>query len=457
MLNRRPKLHSIGGGWLVVAALAAPGGAEGAEPTPADRGREALLGRAFLGPAWGLGAYEGAGKTWGGSDPDPTTDRPSYDRAFRERYGLHPAPFPNDGLPMGIRRAVDPKDGRVGLQVDCLQCHGGSIGGRSYVGLGNSQLDAIGLFEDLSAADGKPMKFLAFTVNTSRGTVNAGQMAAFLLSLRNRDLSRRLFPLPLGGRFAELDTPAWWNLKHKDTLYYDGRTDGRSSRSLMQFLLGEATADRFRELEPVFQDIHAYLRTLEAPEYPFPVDTALADLGRGVFDRTCARCHGTYGDRLDYPNKIVPLDVVGTDPIRAEAGSDALVAHYNASWFGELHQVETEMVGYVAPPLEGIWATAPYLHNGSVPTLHHLLDSADRPDRYRRPPSTDFEHYDPDRVGWKFEVVPPGPDPDPGLTPYEARKIFDSSRFGLSNRGHEFGDALSPDERRALIEYLKTL
>ena len=67
------------------------------------------------------------------------------------------------------------------------------------------------------------------------------------------------------------------------------------------------------------------------------------------------------------------------------------------------------MIGYQAPPLDGIWATAPYLHNGSVPTLYHLLKSSDRPARFRRPPSTDFEHYDQVKVGWKFEPVTDAP------------------------------------------------
>ena len=113
------------------------------------------------------------------------------------------------------------------------------------------------------------------------------------------------------------------------------------------------------------------------------------------------------------------------------------------------------MVGYQAPPLDGIWATAPYLHNGSVPTLATLLKSSDRPARFKRPPSTDFEHYDTAHVGWKFEVVTEPP--SPALTPHEARFIYDTRRFGLGNGGHTFGDKLSDDERMDVIEYLKTL
>ena len=113
------------------------------------------------------------------------------------------------------------------------------------------------------------------------------------------------------------------------------------------------------------------------------------------------------------------------------------------------------MTGYQAPPLNGIWATAPYLHNGSVPTLATLLKSPDRPARFKRPPSTDFEHYDKVHLGWKFEVVTEPP--SPGLSPFEAKFLYDTSRFGLGNSGHTFGDKLSDGERMDLIEYLKTL
>ena len=198
---------------LAMAALA--GGVAvlgGEEETPAERGRKLLTGRGFLGPAWTESSYAKAGNQWGTPAPDPATEPSAYASAFAERYGLHPAPFPNDGLPMGVRKAVSKDGKRSGVQIDCLVCHGGSIGGTSYVGLGNSQLDLIELFRDLTRADGRSVVPIPFTLNTSRGTVNAGQMSVFLLSLRNTDLSRRAFPLSFGTSLPELDTPAWWIL-----------------------------------------------------------------------------------------------------------------------------------------------------------------------------------------------------------------------------------------------------
>jgi hypothetical protein len=281
-------------------------------------------------------------------------------------------------------------------------------------------------------------------------------IAAILISLRNVDLSTRIFPLPLGVNLPEMDTPPWWHLKRKKTMYCDGRTPAASVRTNMQFLLGEKTLDEFKELEPTFRDLQAFFKTLEPPRYPFAIGRPRADRGERVFKAACARCHGTYGPDAAYPNKIIPLDVIGTDPQRALGLSDRLVAHYNATWFGEHHPANPKMTGYQAPPLDGIWATAPYLHNGSVPTLAQLLDSETRPARFTRPPSTGFEHYDTVRVGWKHEVIE-APVAARRRTDWEASFIFDSSRFGLGNQGHTFGDDLSATERTDLIEYLKTL
>ena len=189
-----------------------------------------------------------------------------------------------------------------------------------------------------------------------------------------------------------------------------------------------------------------------------PIDTEKADRGLVVFQANCVRCHGTYGPEGAYPNKIIPLETIGTDPARSLGLSDRLVAHYNSTWLGEEHPVETRRVGYQAPPLDGIWATAPYLHNGSVPTLHALLDSSTRPSRFTRPPSTDFAHYDTTAVGWKFDTVTAEEFASTAKrSPFQAKFIVDTSRFGMGNGGHTFGDALTEAERADVIEYLKTL
>jgi hypothetical protein len=241
-------------------------------------------------------------------------------------------------------------------------------------------------------------------------------------------------------------------------MYYDGRTDARSVRTNMQFLLGEKTLEEFRALEPTFRDLRQFLLSLEPPKYPFPIDHQRAARGRVVFEGSCARCHGTYGPGGRYPNKIVELDVVGTDPARARGLSDRLVAHYNSTWFADEYPVSAEKHGYQAPPLDGLWATAPYLHNGSVPTLHALLQSSSRPSRFTRPPSTGLENYDTTHLGWRFtEVSAEELASTARRSAFQARFIVDTARFGMGNRGHTFGDDLGEEQRMDLIEYLKTL
>jgi hypothetical protein len=447
---------------LIVAMLGSfspivPAASEPAGAVAVERGRVALTQHSYLRAEWSIEAYRGAWKLWNTSAPDPNKDPEGYARAFARYYGLHPAPYLNDGLPMGLRWSRRTEGTKTGIQVDCMACHGGSIGGKSYVGLPNSQVDYELLFTDLFRADGRRPPLVPFTISSARGTTNAGMMAAVLLSLRNPDLSRRRFPLPMGANLPELDAPPWWNLKYKKTMYYDGRTPATSVRANMQFLLGEKTLEQFKELEPTFRDIQAFLLSLEQPRYPFPIDDIKAERGKAIFEKTCTRCHGTYGVNASYPSKIIPLDVIATDPARSLGISDRAVAHYNSTWFGKPDPVATERIGYQAPPLGGIWASAPYLHNGSVPTLHALLDSSTRPNRFTRPQSTDLDQYDSQNVGWKFHRVDDQESAARTRSPHEAHFIYDTARFGLGNQGHTFGDKLSEEQRMDLIEYLKTL
>ena len=432
--------------------------AESPRPDPAavERGRIALTQTGHLKPAWKRGSVEAIAKLWGGTTPDAKGDPDGFAREFNLRYGLHPAPYPDDGLPMGLRVGVTKAGTREGIQIDCMVCHGGSIGGTSFVGLGNTTLDLKGLLDDLERAEGRRPPFAMFTLNSTRGTVNAGQIAALLLSLRNPDFSERKFPLPLGANLPEMDVPAWWHLKRKATMYCDGRTPAGSVRTNMQFVMGEKSLDELKALEPAFRDVQAYLLSLEPPKYPFPIDEASAGRGRSAFNRACASCHGTYGAGGEYPDRIVELDVIGTDRARAEGLSKGLVSHYNQTWFGELEPADPVMVGYQAPPLDGIWATAPYLHNGSVPTLHAVLNSAERPKVFRKPTTTDFANYDRTHVGWRVEPLEGVPNLR-AMSTLEARRIYDTARFGLGNGGHTFGDKLGEPERMDVIEYLKTL
>jgi mono/diheme cytochrome c family protein len=290
-----------------------------------------------------------------------------------------------------------------------------------------------------------------------RGTTEAGAMAVYLLGFRQPDLSLRPRRLDLGlhDDMCE-DPPAWWLLKKKKTMYHNGGGDVRSVRSLKQFMMSPLNfPEVFDKAEPDFRDIRAYLLSIQAPKYPLPIDPGLARKGEAVFNDTCARCHGTYGAKWTYPNKVIPIDRIGTDRARFDGLSKEFGDYYNRSWFArEYKGIETE--GYQAPPLDGIWATAPYFHNGSVPTVYNVLNSKSRPKVFTRSYRTELADYDAHKLGWKVTVL--GAAPDPKKTPpIDFRKVYDTTRPGRGNGGHTFGDRLSEGERLAVIEYLKTL
>jgi hypothetical protein len=393
-------------------------------------------------------------KVWG------LSERPAdFEQRFMERYGLHPAPFENRDYPLGLREA----QGLLGkgISTDCMVCHGGSIFGKSYVGLGNSSLDMQLLYDELAQADGRK-RGTPFNFTNVRGTTEAGAMAVFLLQLRDADLNLQA-PIDLGLR-TDLceDTPAWWLLKKKQTMYHTGSTHARSVRSLMQFMLSPLySANDIKKQEAAFADIQAYLLTIEPPKYPLPIDRQLAATGEKLFNQHCAKCHGTYGPDATYPNKIIDVDVLGNDRTRAEGFTTRTKEHFDRSWLGQERTKSGELLqssynhGYQAPPLDGIWATAPYFHNGAVPTVYHVLNSKARPAIFTRSYRTGQADYDPVHLGWKYTPLEKPP-PEP-LAPPDRHKIYDTRQPGRGNGGHTFGDKLSETERLAVIEYLKTL
>jgi hypothetical protein len=435
--------------------LCVPALACGQTPEAAGRGRKALLTRSFTPSIWSLQSFENAWKFWQPALPEKPA---SYPEAFMAYYGLHEAPYENR-FPMGLREGAG-FFGK-GLTSDCLLCHGGSIAGKSYIGLGNSALDVHALFEDLSRASGID-KNLPFTFSNARGTSEAGSMAVYLLAFRDPDLKFRSARLDLGLRddLCE-DVPAWWHLKKKSTMYHTGNISARSVRTLMQFALSPPnSAEFFAREEETFRDIQAFLLSLTPPKYPLPIDSSLAAKGESIFNTTCSKCHGTYGEKWTYPNKIVPIDVIGTDRNRFDGFSKAWADHYNRSWFAretakEIDSSVKPAAGYQAPPLDGIWATAPYLHNGSVPTVYDVLNSKTRPKIFTRSFKTDLGAYDVAKLGWKVRLLDRAA--DRMLPAIERRKVYDTTQPGRGNGGHTFGDDLSEGERRAVIEYLKTL
>lgn len=444
-------------GWLAASLATEPARADEVE-TPAERGYRLLTTKAYLPPDFDQQIFDDLWKNW--EEPlrlqaERATPGQRRRMAF-SRYGLTEDPRRPGGVPL---QYVD--DGRGGWVMNCLACHGGKVAGRAIAGLPNSLYALETLTDDVRAAKvrvGQPLGHMdlggaAMPLGTSIGTTNAVMFGVVLLTYRDADLNVHRDRLPPKLVHHDHDAPPWWNIRKKRNLYADGGVP-KTHRALMQFLLLPSNGpEKFREWEDDYRDVLAWIESLDAPQYPFTIDRRLAAEGERHFVQTCARCHGTYGAGGDYPELNVPIDEVGTDRVRYDSIPRSWRESYSATWLGHYGEkaVADELPGYVAPPLDGIWASAPYFHNGSVPTLWHLLHPDQRPLVWTRTE----DGYDKARVGLQiseFEEMPADI-----VAPAQRRRYFDTSRFGKSAAGHRFPDELSEDEKRAVLEYLKTL
>jgi mono/diheme cytochrome c family protein len=430
---------------LLILALCLPALAAAAEKKTWDQ-----VWKPINSAAWSRGTVEDVWKRWGGH-----AERPGdFWELFRARYGLWEAPYENNGLPMGLHKAAGIIRSN-GVATDCMMCHSGRVAGRTIVGLGNASLDLQGLMEELYGSTDSPIQF-----SNVRGTTEAAPAAAFLIQFRDDEMNL-VPPVKLSFRDDLIeDAPAWWLLKRKATRGYSGSFNARSVRLNMAFAMSPLNGGTyFKKQEPVFEGIVEFILGVEAPKYPFEIDQGLVAKGKPLFEDTCARCHGTYGEGGKYPNKVVDADDIGTDRLHLLGFGPQVLRHVKNNWMfrgeGPAGGPPEEPTGYQAPPLDGVWATAPYFHNGSVPTLYHVLNSKARPTYFTRSYLGREEDYDRENVGHRVTVLERPPFRNlPGI---EQRKVYDTTKVGRGNMGHRYGDKFSDEQRRAVIEYLKTL
>jgi len=158
----------------------------------------------------------------------------------------------------------------------------------------------------------------AIPLGTTNGTTNAVVFGMGLMSARDPDLNL-VFGPPKFFVNHDMDAPPWWYFHKRPTMYIDGFAE-KGHRGLMQFtLVPENSPDFYKTHEDNFRDVLAYITSLRPPKYPGHVDPTLASRGKVLFDQTCSKCHGTYGDEWTYPNRRVPLHEIGTDPVRLTA------------------------------------------------------------------------------------------------------------------------------------------
>jgi hypothetical protein len=439
----------------------------------------------------------------------------SYERDFGLIYEPIPGRAEKRDLPVGIsqRRRL----GGEMLGVNCALCHAGTVRtaaaaeARVIPGMppqqvdvqrlfrfifdciGSSEFTAPSVIKQIQDAEGRKLSWLEsarylLLIPRIRGQVLDFDAKIGILTTNRVEASGpgRLdtinpgkalelgwdLPSWLGSAqrdelIATADFPSAWNLAAREQpgfrMHWDGNF-GTVKETLFSAALAVGakpqTLDRAR-----FDQIAHYLRTLKPPPYPYPTDDALAAAGAEVFAAACAECH------TRRVGQVTPSDQLGTDPFRVNAFTPlyasqlqvALNQNYAKSPFTFRHIQKTG--GYANVPLDGIWARAPYLHNGSVPTLRDLLQPEPcRPLRFHR----GSDVYDPVNVGFvSYVELPSHPEcqqrPDahrPGMTfaeaPPDARLfVFDTRRPGNRNTGHPWGTDLTAEQKQQLLEFLK--
>ncbi len=235
-----------------------------------------------------------------------------------------------------------------------------------------------------------------------------------------------------------------WNVDQRTWVHWDGNTRSPIARNLLASLgLGAPLNGHRAELS--FADVKRQTdlsEKIRPPRYPFTIDEAAAKRGAEHFNNSCANCHsGSESDR-----RLYSIAQIGTDPNRANLfnqkqadGFNKFLAELELVGYQPPKEVGVRSTGkYFAPTLGGVWARSPYLHNGSVRTLHQLLTS---PNERAKSFHRGSRLFDEKEVGFT----------DGG------NYVLDTSATGNSNAGHDFGTRLSPNEKQDFIEYLKTL
>jgi hypothetical protein len=192
---------------------------------------------------------------------------------------------------------------------------------------------------------------------------------------------------------------------------------------------------------------------------PFPgvVDRAQAQQGRALYAAACASCHGSYDASLtrprllSFPNREADI---GTDRARAGQFEPEVVDAMNRSSYAKYLDVAASR-HYTAPPLAGIWASAPYFHNGSVPTLWQLMTPKERATRF----VVGGHALDLRDLGIALTCDAQRRCTYPaGYQAFSEPAVIDTTKPGLGSGGHEQDfESLDDTQKRALLEYLKLL
>jgi hypothetical protein len=263
--------------------------------------------------------------------------------------------------------------------------------------------------------------------------------------------------LPRHELIGPADYPSIWNQRPREgmQLHWDGNNPSVEERN-KSAALGAGVTPVTIDLERI-KRIEDWLWDFKPAPYPKPIDPAKAADGQKLYAQYCADCHGMKeGDsyvfdtqRFTRLGKVEPITHIRTDPGRLNSYTEPLAVNQYTLYAGYPWRFKhfRKTNGYANMPLDGIWLRAPYLHNGSVPTLRDLLEPAERRPKvfYRG-----YDVYDWQKVGFVSDVAKE-----------DGRPLFrfDTQVEGNSNAGHEgeaYGTSLSDAEKDAIVEYMKT-
>lgn len=242
--------------------------------------------------------------------------------------------------------------------------------------------------------------------------------------------------------------PSIWNQSDRVdmNLHWDGNNSSVDERNINAAIGAGAIKDQEDriDLDGINRIAAWTLTELHPPSFPQQrIDAELAGQGELVFQIHCAACHAPGGE---YVGQVTDISEIGTDRERLDSFTEELVTILNMTGEGKeweySHFKKTN--GYANMLLDGIWLRGPYLHNGSVPTLHDLMSAPeDRPDTFY----TGIDLYDFEGIGYISS----------GAYAENNGELFDTRLRGNGNYGHEYGLGLTEAEKTALIEFLKTL
>jgi hypothetical protein len=264
----------------------------------------------------------------------------------------------------------------------------------------------------------------------------------------------RMDRAPAEEKLGVADFPSIWYQRQREgmQLHWDGNNTKVEERNRSAaFGTGAYPASLDREK---IGRIETWLLDAAPPRYPYTVRDELKVRGSRLYADLCADCHGKNGKEFG-PGQgkigtVTPINQIGTDRHRLDSYTFDLAVNQNvlyAEHGDERFSHFRKTYGYANMPLDGVWLRAPYLHNGSVPTLRDLLEpSTARPPVFYRGDDV----YDPVKAGFVSSE-----------SERNGRKLFryDTSVAGNSRQGHEgkaYGTDLPAADKDALVEYLKT-